>query len=168
MITLYGYKLFAGITDTKEDNRIQAAVAAAGRFVQEYTGVEVSATDKTVRETFSEDIELPSTNVSSISEVKILETDEVVDPANYMLDGAGLLEFISGEYPTTKRGISITYSIDSELPADLIFASYELVTYYWRREFNVDKTVGGESVEFNEASILPTQVKTILDQHRCL
>ncbi len=168
MITLYGYKLFAGITDTKEDNKIQAAVAAAANFVQQYTGVETSETEKTVRETFSQVIVLPDTNVDSISEVKILDTDEVVEPANYMLDGAGLLEFISGEYPTTRRGISITYSIDSKLPEDLVLASYELVTYYWRREFNVDKTVGGESIAFNEDSILPTQVKTILDQHRCL
>lgn len=177
---MYDYKRYANIGDTDNDGKISAAFKAAVSLTTRYTGVTFSNAPKTVKLNPSSDyLILPDTNVSSITSITLAamgEWDEdnevfsdlVLDSENYYLDFAGVVELIDVVLPKVKRSITVEYVKDSLVPDDLKLAIYELTQYYFKREFNYSKTVGSESIDFNDSSILPTQVKTILDMHRCL
>lgn len=171
MITLYDFKRFAGIGDTKSDSHITSAVLAAIAVAKQYTGRDYSAADKIKKLNPPPSLDylvLPNTNVSAVKEVKFL--DEILDPAAYFLEDDGTLEFVDTTLvlPSTPRSIQVTYVTESVAPADLKLACLELATYYWKREYNLTKQIQGQDVDFRDDNILPTQVKTIFDLHRCL
>lgn len=179
MISMYDFKLFANISTTDSDAKISAAVNAANSLASSYTGLEFSSDPKTANLNPTEYLILPDTNVVSITEISFKglgdpdingdPTDLVVDADNYFLEPAGVVELVDVTLPTKKRSIKVTYTIDNNMPEDYKLAILELAHYYFKREYNkMEKSIGGEDVKFKDTSILPTQVKTILDNYRCL
>lgn len=179
MITLYDYKRFANITDTAEDNKISAALTAATALASRYTGLSFSSGPKTARVNPTNFLVLPDTNVTAITSISFKEQgiwneiDEKFDDLEltvdqFYLDFAGVVELMDVTLPSKPRSVTVVYTQDSTVPADYRLAVFELTQYYFRREFNYSKSIAGESIDFTDGSILPTQVKTILDMHRCL
>lgn len=185
MLDLHGYKRHLGIRGTEDDVRRNNSLQAAILVAKNYTGssFHLAGTTQTQDSDFPKNsgyilVDYPDIEeVTSVTFKKMdfdsandIWTDRVLTAdEDYFVDTSlGMVEFDVSNYPKQKRGVSIEYKISSEIPFDYVLAVYELSTYYFNREFNMKKQLAGQELEYNDTSILPTNVKTILDLHRCL
>ena len=184
MLDLHAFKRHLGVTDTKDDvarnNSLQAAISLAAVFTNaNYSSAGVSATKSFDYPIGSNWYFIPTAPIATVDSVVFKEftydsigaeyiDETLVEDECYFVDyEVGTIEFNVTSYPTQKRGVSVTYTTPSGIPRDYVLAVYELATYYFNREYDVSKSIGGQDIEFKDENILPTQVRTILSFHRC-
>lgn len=184
MLTLHYYKRHFGITSASDDVKIDSALQSAIAVAESYTNAGYTSDNSPIVKKYDtppswdRTILLPNVNavVSGIvyKEMEWNEATEqfddytLVDGIDYFVNELGLVELTTSSFPSKRMAIEITYTPNATVPRDYCLAVYELTQYYHKREFQVEKAIAGQDVKYNDASVLPTQVKTILDLHRCL
>lgn len=174
LITLQDYKDYAGISNPKNDTKLEVIVNYVNAYVPTYCGRDFSATSgnvvtNKVLSNFGNTILSPEIPIISIQELRINGT--AVDTADYIFDNdTGLIEVIGTtvQLPVQPYKVQLDYTHGySEVPADIELACLELVTWMYKREFNKTRRSGGEQADYEVSdSDLPLQVKSILVSYR--
>ena len=176
IITLSEYKAFVGINSPNQDDKLQPVLDMANNFILQYCNTSfspVAVTERRLTNT-GEMIVLPPCPIVSIQELKFIKaTDEVLTSDQYILDNEeGVIHIIDYTLtlPSNPFSVSVSYTHGYEQAPDTIrHAAMELITHYDKREFNGSKDLGnGQSIDFNDPQVLPTQVKSLLDVYRVL
>jgi len=191
LITLQDYKTAEGITQPKDDSRLNVLIPSVSALVKTYCGnsfVDFYSTNKT--ETFTIDwathiVQLTESPVNSIVSVK--ERTSYSDSYNtlttgayeYALDTATdsiLRTLSSGRYKNWPQGVDaveVVYKAGySAVPSDLKLAVLDLVTYYLKDEHKQRQTIAGASLQ-NQGSTsqnnnvsFPDHIKRVLDLYK--
>ena len=191
LITLQDYKTAEGITQPKDDSRLNVLIPSVSALVKTYCGnsfVDFYSTNKT--ETFTIDwathiVQLTESPVNSIVSVK--ERTSYSDSYNtlttgayeYALDTATdsiLRTLSSGRYKNWPQGVDaveVVYRAGySAVPSDLKLAVLDLVTYYLKDEHKQRQTIAGASLQ-NQGSTsqnnnvsFPDHIKRVLDLYK--
>jgi hypothetical protein len=191
LITLAEYKEAEGLSNPKDDLRLQTLIPSISELVKTYCGnslVDYYSTNKV--ETFSIDwatsvvqlTESPLNTVVSVEERRSYnEAYATLTTANfdYYVDGNtdSIIRTNSGgrtiNWATGVGAVKITYTAGyATLPVDLKLAVIDLMTYYFKREHKERRTLGGASIQ-NSATTsqadnvgFPDHIKRILDLYK--
>jgi len=191
LITLAEYKEAEGLSNPKDDLRLQTLIPSISELVKTYCGnslVDYYSTNKV--ETFSIDwatsvvqlTESPLNTVVSVEERRSYnEAYATLTTANfdYYVDGNtdSIIRTNSGgrtiNWATGVGAVKITYTAGyATLPVDLKLAVIDLMTYYFKREHKERRTLDGESIQ-NSATTsqadnvgFPDHIKRILDLYK--
>ena len=191
LITLAEYKEAEGLSNPKDDLRLQTLIPSISELVKTYCGnslVDYYSTNKV--ETFSIDwatsvvqlTESPLNTVVSVEERRSYnEAYATLTTANfdYYVDGNtdSIIRTNSGgrtiNWATGVGAVKITYTAGyATLPVDLKLAVIDLVTYYFKREHKERRTLGSASIQ-NSASTsqsdnvgFPDHIKRVLDLYK--
>tara|TARA_B100001029_G_scaffold105195_2_gene86696 strand:- start:720 stop:1310 length:591 start_codon:yes stop_codon:yes gene_type:complete len=191
LITLQDYKTAEGITQPKDDSRLNVLIPSVSALVKTYCGnsfVDFYSTNKT--ETFTIDwathiVQLTESPVNSIVSVK--ERTSYSDSYNTLTTGAYeyaldtetdsiLRTLSSGRYKNWPHGVDaveVVYKAGySAVPSDLKLAVLDLVTYYLKDEHKQRQTIAGASLQ-NQGSTsqnnnvsFPDHIKRVLDLYK--
>jgi len=191
LITLQQYKTAEGITQPKDDARLNALIPSVSQLVKTYCGnsfVDFFSSNKT--ETFTLDwgtyiVQLTESPVNSI--VSVQERQSYSDSYatlttgayEYALDSGTdsvLRTLSSGRYKNWPLGVDavkVVYTAGySAIPADLKLAVLDLVTYYLKDEHKQRQTIAGASLQ-NQGSTsqnnnvsFPDHIKRVLDLYK--
>jgi hypothetical protein len=191
LITLQQYKTAEGITQPKDDSRLNALIPSVSQLVKTYCGnsfVDFFSSNKT--ETFTLDwgtyiVQLTESPVNSI--VSVQERQSYSDSYatlttgayEYALDSGTdsvLRTLSSGRYKNWPLGVDavkVVYTAGySAIPADLKLAVLDLVTYYLKDEHKQRQTIAGASLQ-NQGSTsqnnnvsFPDHIKRVLDLYK--
>ena len=191
LITLQDYKTAEGITQPKDDSRLNVLIPSVSALVKTYCGnsfVDFYSTNKT--ETFTIDwathiVQLTESPVNSIVSVK--ERTSYSDSYNTLTTGAHeyaldtgtdsiLRTLSSGRYKNWPQGVDaveVVYRAGySAVPSDLKLAVLDLVTYYLKDEHKQRQTIAGASLQ-NQGSTsqnnnvsFPDHIKRVLDLYK--
>lgn len=176
VITLTDYKAAQGMNSPNNDGRLQPIVDSVNALIERYCQTsfsEVTVTDERLTNS-GYIIMLNNAPVTTVSSVAIVRaSDEVITSDQYIVfPEEGIIELIDYTImlPTNPRSFKVTYNYGyAVVPTELERAAIELITYYDKREFDKSKDLGnGQSINFADTSVLPRQVRTILDQYRLL
>ena len=188
LITLADYKQIEGLTNPKDDFRINQLIDSVSQLVKTYCGnsiVDYYTTNKV--ETFNMDwdthiVQLTESPVNSI--VSVEKRDSVTDSyttvasTEYYLDTStdSVLYVTGSTYKNWPRGagaVKVTYTAGySACPADLKLAVVDLVTYYLKDEHKERRTLGGASIQNQSTSSVrdsvafPDHIKRVLDMYK--
>jgi len=191
LITLAEYKEAEGLSNPKDDLRLQTLIPSISELVKTYCGnslLDYYSTNKV--ETFSIDwatsvvqlTESPLNTVVSVEERRSYnEAYATLTTANfdYYVDGNtdSIIRTNSGgrtiNWATGVGAVKITYTAGyATLPVDLKLAVIDLVTYYFKREHKERRTLGSASIQ-NSASTsqsdnvgFPDHIKRVLDLYK--
>jgi hypothetical protein len=191
LITLAEYKEAEGLSNPKDDLRLQTLIPSISELVKTYCGnslVDYYSTNKV--ETFSIDwatsvvqlTESPLNTVVSVEERRLYnEAYATLTTANfdYYVDGNtdSIIRTNSGgrtiNWATGVGAVKITYTAGyATLPVDLKLAVIDLMTYYFKREHKERRTLGGASIQ-NSATTsqadnvgFPDHIKRVLDLYK--
>ena len=191
LITLQDYKTAEGITQPKDDSRLNVLIPSVSQLVKTYCGnsfVDFYSSNKT--ETFTIDwathiVQLTESPVYSIVSVKERTSysssyDTLTTGAyEYYLDTSTdsiLRTLSSGRYRNWPQGVDsveVVYRAGySAVPADLKLAVLDLVTYYLKDEHKQRQTIAGASLQ-NQGSTsqnnnvsFPDHIKRVLDLYK--
>ena len=191
LITLQDYKTAEGITQPKDDSRLNVLIPSVSQLVKTYCGnsfVDFYSSNKT--ETFTIDwathiVQLTESPVNSIVSVKERTSysssyDTLTTGAyEYYLDTSTdsiLRTLSSGRYRNWPQGVDsveVVYRAGySAVPADLKLAVLDLVTYYLKDEHKQRQTIAGASLQ-NQGSTsqnnnvsFPDHIKRVLDLYK--
>ena len=191
LITLAEYKEAEGLSNPKDDLRLQTLIPSISELVKTYCGnslVDYYSTNKV--ETFSIDwatsvvqlTESPLNTVVSVEERRSYnEAYTTLTLANfdYYVDASTDSIFRTNNggrtinWATGVGAVKITYTAGySTLPVDLKLAVIDLMTYYFKREHKERRTLGGASIQ-NSATTsqadnvgFPDHIKRILDLYK--
>ena len=191
LITLQDYKTAEGITQPKDDSRLNVLIPSVSQLVKTYCGnsfVDFYSSNKT--ETFTIDwathiVQLTESPVNSIVSVKERTSysssyDTLTTVAyEYYLDTSTdsiLRTLSSGRYRNWPQGVDsveVVYRAGySAVPADLKLAVLDLVTYYLKDEHKQRQTIAGASLQ-NQGSTsqnnnvsFPDHIKRVLDLYK--
>jgi len=190
LITLQEYKTAEGITQPKEDARLNVLIPSVSQLVKTYCGnsfVDFYSTNKT--ETFS--IEW-GTHIVQLTESPINAIVSVQESTSY---GGALTTLTVGAkeyalnnatdciYRTTSSGyknwpigietVKVVYTAGyTAVPADLKLAVLDLVTYYLKDEHKLRQTIAGASLQNQGSSTqrdnvgYPDHIKRVLDLYK--
>ena len=191
LITLQQYKTAEGITQPKDDARLNALIPSVSQLVKTYCGnsfVDFFSSNKT--ETFTLDwgtyiVQLTESPVNSI--ISVQERQSYSDSYatlttgayEYALDSGTdsvLRTLSSGRYKNWPLGVDavkVVYTAGySAIPADLKLAVLDLVTYYLKDEHKQRQTIAGASLQ-NQGSTsqnnnvsFPDHIKRVLDLNK--
>ncbi len=191
LITLQQYKTAEGITQPKDDARLNALIPSVSQLVKTYCGnsfVDFFSSNKT--ETFTLDwgtyiVQLTESPVNSI--VSVQERQSYSDSYatlttgayEYALDSGTdsiLRTLSSGRYKNWPLGVDavkVVYTAGySAIPSDLKLAVLDLVTYYLKDEHKQRQTIAGASLQ-NQGSTsqnnnvsFPDHIKRVLDLYK--
>ena len=191
LITLQQYKTAEGITQPKDDARLNVLIPSVSQLVKTYCGnsfVDFFSSNKT--ETFTLDwgtyiVQLTESPVNSI--VSVQERQSYSDSYatlttgayEYALDSGTdsvLRTLSSGRYKNWPLGVDavkVVYTAGySAIPADLKLAVLDLVTYYLKDEHKQRQTIAGASLQ-NQGSTsqnnnvsFPDHIKRVLDLYK--
>lgn len=191
LITLAEYKEAEGLSNPKDDLRLQTLIPSISELVKTYCGnslVDYYSTNKV--ETFSIDwatsvvqlTESPLNTVVSVEERRSYnEAYATLTTANfdYYVDGNtdSIIRTNSGgrtiNWATGVGAVKVTYTAGySTLPVDLKLAVFDLMTYYFKREHRERKTLGGASIQQTGTTSVagnvgfPDHIKRILDLYK--
>ena len=178
LITLSEYKKYASKNNPEHDETLTQIIDGVSDLVKAYCGRDF------VRESYNEelDVDLPFTSdlfvrsipVVSVTEIRERGEDEdfeVVDPSVYRVNkGTGRISRLRGYWPQGISSVEIDYEGGLEgPPADVKLACYELVNYYFKRDYVPRKQVQNSTKENSEIEHgLPVHIATILNGHRYL
>ena len=188
LITLADYKQIEGLTNPKDDFRINQLVDSVSQLVKTYCGnsiVDYYTTNKV--ETFNVDwnthvVQLTESPVNTV--VSVEKRDSVTDSyttvasTEYYLDTStdSVLYVTGSTYKNWPRGagsVKITYTAGyASCPADLKLAIFDLVTYYLRDEHKERRTLGGASIQnqgstsLRDSVAFPDHIKRVLDLYK--
>ena len=191
LITLAEYKEAEGLSNPKDDLRLQTLIPSISELVKTYCGnslVDYYSTNKV--ETFSIDwatsvvqlTESPLNTVVSVEERRSYnEAYATLTTANfdYYVDGNtdSIIRTNSGgrttNWATGVGAVKVTYTAGySTLPVDLKLAVIDLMTYYFKREHKERRTLGGASIQNSTTTSqadnvgFPDHIKRILDLYK--
>ena len=191
LITLAEYKEAEGLSNPKDDLRLQTLIPSISELVKTYCGnslVDYYSTNKV--ETFSVDwatsvvqlTESPLNTVVSVEERRSYnEAYATLTTANfdYYVDGNtdSIIRTNSGgrtiNWATGVGAVKITYTAGyATLPVDLKLAVIDLMTYYFKREHKERRTLGGASIQNSTTTSqadnvgFPDHIKRVLDLYK--
>ena len=188
LITLADYKQIEGLTNPKDDFRINQLIDSVSQLVKTYCGnsiVDFYSTNKV--ETFNMDwnthiIQLTESPVNSIVSVEkrdsVTESYTTVPTTDYYLDKKtdSVLYVTGSTYKNWPRGaasVKVTYKAGYETcPMDLRLAIVDLITYYLKDEHKERRTLGGASIQNQSTSSVrdsvafPDHIKRVLDMYK--
>ena len=191
LVTLEEYKDAEGISNPKEDLRINALIPSVSQLVKTYCGnsiIDYYSTNKT--ETFNIDwnthiiqlTESPVNTIVSVEERPSYQEDYVtLTAANYDYYFDATTDSIlrtnsSVGYSSWRKGVAavrVVYTAGyAAAPADLKLAVFDLITYYLKDEYKERRTLGGASIQ-NQTSTtqrdnvaFPDHIKRVLDLYK--
>jgi len=191
LITLEEYKESQGMTNVKDDARLDVLVKSVSQLVKTYcnrTFIDNHDTDKT--QYFSVDEDTDSLALSEFPVISITSIEERSSYSEaYVLRTAAAFEYYvdlntdsvlrtnkSTGYLNWSRGpgsVKIVYKAGyAETPEDLKLAIYDLITYYYKDEHKKQKTLQGSTIsnsgtssQVNQATF-PDHIKRVLDLYR--
>ena len=190
LITLQEYKTAEGITQPKEDARLNVLIPSISQLVKTYCGnsfVDYYSTNKT--ETFN--IEW-STHIVQLTESPVNAIVSVQEALSY---GATLTTLTTGakeyalnkatdsilrttasgykNWPTGIETVKVVYTAGyTAIPADLKLAVLDLVTYYLKDEHKSRQSIAGASIQNQSSSSqrdnvsFPDHIKRVLDLYK--
>ena len=190
LITLQEYKTAEGITQPKEDARLNVLIPSISQLVKTYCGnsfVDFYSANKT--ETFN--IEW-STHIVQLTESPVNAIVSVQEATSY---GGTLTTLTTGAqeyalnkatdciYRTTTGGyknwpvgietVKVVYTAGySAVPADLKLAVLDLITYYLKDEHKARQSIAGASIQNQTSSSqrdnvsFPDHIKRVLDLYK--
>jgi len=190
LITLQEYKTAEGISQPKEDARLNVLIPSVSQLVKTYCGnsfVDFFSTNKT--ETFSIEwsthlVQLTESPVNAIVSVQEATsyggalTTLTVGAQEYALNKATdcIYRTTSGGYKPWPIGIEtvkVVYTAGySAVPADLKLAVLDLVTYYLKDEHKARQSIAGASIQNQSSSTqrdnvsFPDHIKRVLDLYK--
>jgi len=192
LITLNDYKLAQGLTDLKNDDRIESLITSVSQLVKTYcatTFVDYYATPKT--EVFNITYE---TNIIQLNESPILSVTSVEERNSYSSAYVTITEaafefYIDtttdslfrtgsrgyGTWPMGPGAVKVVYMGGyTEVPSDLKLAVLDLVKYYYKEEYKERRSIGTASMSNKTTSSqdrnvgFPDHIKRILDLYKQL
>tara|TARA_R110000796_G_scaffold25688_4_gene72196 strand:- start:733 stop:1320 length:588 start_codon:yes stop_codon:yes gene_type:complete len=190
LITLQEYKTAEGITQPKEDGRLNVLIPSISQLVKTYCGnsfVDYYSTNKT--ETFNIEwathtvqlTESPVNTIVSVEEATAYGstlTALTIGAQEYALNKSTdcILRTTSAGYKNWPLGIEtvkVVYTAGySAVPADLKLAVIDLMTYYFKNEHKERRTMAGASIQnasttsqANNVSF-PDHIKRVLDLYK--
>lgn len=191
LVTLEEYKDAEGISNPKEDLRINALIPSVSQLVKTYCGnsiIDYYSTNKT--ETFNIDwnthiiqlTESPVNTIVSVEERPSYQEDYVtLTTANYdyyfdVATDSILRTNSSGGYNSWRKGVAaarVVYTAGyAATPDDLKLAVFDLITYYLKDEYKERRTLGAASIQ-NQTSTtqrdnvaFPDHIKRVLDLYK--
>lgn len=178
IITLDGYKEYAGIQSPKQDDQLQVAVDYASSLVEAYCNTSfspVSVADKrvTVLQTDYE-VVIPNAPIISLDSASTYADGAVVEVIDltkcYLESDVGILTLpYNLQLPARRNNVSLSYTYGySAPPPAVVLATYELVTHINKREFVKSKSVDGQNANFQDPKVLPVHIRTALDLFKVL
>jgi hypothetical protein len=188
-VTLAEYKEAEGLTNPKEDLRLNHIIPSVTQLVKTYCGnslIDYYNTSKV--EEFSIDwnsslVQLTESPLRSITKVEERDTFSspytTLSTSDYYVDydtDSIIRVSSSGQHKSWKRGpgsVRITYTAGYEnVPADLKLAVMDLITYYLKDEHKERRNLGTASIQ-NQASssqrnnvAFPDHIKRVLDLYK--
>ena len=191
LITLQDYKTAQGITQPKDDSKLNIIIPSVSQLVKTYCGnsfVDFFSSNKT--EIFTVDW---STNVIQLTESPVNAIVSVQERSSYSSAYSTLTtaayEYVldkqtdsllrtdsSGRYrnwPQGAESVKVVYTAGySAVPADLKLAVFDLVTYYLKDEHKQRQSIAGASLQ-NQGSSgqsnnvgFPDHIKRVLDLYK--
>ena len=191
LITLAEYKEAEGLSNPKDDLRLQTLIPSISELVKTYCGnslVDYYSTNKV--ETFSIDwatsvvqlTESPLNTVVSVEERRSYNeayTTLTTTDFDYYVDGNTDSIFRTNNggrtinWATGVGAVKITYTAGyATLPVDLKLAVIDLMTYYFKREHKERRTLGGASIQNSTTTSqadnvgFPDHIKRVLDLYK--
>ena len=188
LITLADYKQIEGLTNPRDDFRINQLIDSVSQLVKTYCGnsiVDFYSTNKV--ETFNIDwnthiVQLTESPVNNIVSVQkrdsVTESYSTVPTTDYYLDTAtdSVLYVTGSTYKNWPRGagaVKVTYTAGYEsTPKDLKLAIFDLITYYLKDEHKERRTLGGASIQnqgstsLRDSVAFPDHIKRVLDLYK--
>jgi hypothetical protein len=190
LITLQEYKTAEGITQPKEDARLNVLIPSISQLVKTYCGnsfVDFYSTNKT--ETFTLEwgthiVQLTESPVNAI--VSVQEETSYGGTLTTLTTGAqeyALNKATDCIYRTTTGGyknwpvgvetVKVVYTAGySAVPADLKLAVLDLITYYLKDEHKARQSIAGASIQNQTSSSqrdnvsFPDHIKRVLDLYK--
>tara|TARA_R110001592_G_scaffold45998_1_gene146711 strand:- start:593 stop:1180 length:588 start_codon:yes stop_codon:yes gene_type:complete len=190
LITLQEYKTAEGITQPKEDARLNVLIPSVSQLVKTYCGnsfVDFFSSNKT--ETFSIEwathiVQLTESPVNAIVSVQEATsygaalTTLTVGAQEYALNKSTdcIYRTSAGGYKNWPVGIEtvkIVYTAGyATVPADLKLAVLDLITYYLKDEHKARQSIAGASIQNQTSSSqrdnvsFPDHIKRVLDLYK--
>ena len=190
LITLQEYKTAEGITQPKEDARLNVLIPSVSQLVKTYCGnsfVDFFSSNKT--ETFSIEwathiVQLTESPVNAIVSVQEATsygaalTTLTVGAQEYALNKSTdcIYRTSAGGYKNWPVGIEtvkIVYTAGyAAVPADLKLAVLDLITYYLKDEHKARQSIAGASIQNQTSSSqrdnvsFPDHIKRVLDLYK--
>lgn len=168
--TLTELKTYLAITTPTEDAKLTNLLEMANSFVSDYTNI---STDTPAEETVEVVDYLPiANNRMVIDELNIASIDTVlvngVDTGVTASIVRGYMVVLSQEVQGTITLVCRYKTTASTIPGlqALKVAVMELVKFYHKQEYKASIQAGGESINFDSVSYIPSHVKSILDLYR--
>jgi hypothetical protein len=193
LITLDDYKLFEGINSTKNDDQLDALIESTSALIETYCNTKfgIYAGSPGVTDIF--DVQW-DTHVVQLRYSPIITITSVQERSAYneayttILNTGGKYEWYfdsisdsvirtndSGSYALWPKGVGsvkVTYRAGyATLPEDLKLAVVDLVTYYFKDEHRVTRSLGTASTQKQVTSSIrdagfPDNIKRVLDLYR--
>lgn len=187
LISLDEYKELEGISNTKDDTRLESLISSVSQLVKSYLGYSIVDYFVSAKiEEFSlewavDKIDLSEIPVNTVSTVEIRDNPGVayttLSSSEYYADKQiSAVYRIGGNTTTTwpvgPGAVKITYTGGYQtLPLDLKLAVSDLITYYFRNEHKPRQTLSGATQENTERSSsrylgFPDHIRRVLDLYR--
>ena len=190
LITLQDYKTAEGITQPKDDGRLNVLIPSVSQLIKTYCGnsyVDYYSSNKT--ETFNINWD---THLIQLTESPVNTIVSVQERANYsssyttLTTGAyeysldsntdSILRTVSSGYqnwPTGVDAVKVVYTAGySTVPADLKLATLDLIRYYLKDEYKIRQSIAGASLQNPGSSGqtnnvgYPDHIKRVLDLYK--
>jgi len=188
LITLLDFKDSEGITNPKDDYKLDRIITSVSQLVKTYCAnsfLDYYSTNK--EETFNIDwathvVQLSESPVNSIVSVQIRDsvTDDyiTVSSSKYYLDtNTDSVLYVSGSnympWPKGPGAVKVIYTAGySETPQDLRLAIIDLVNYYYKDEYKERRSLAGATLQNPGSSnskqdvAFPDHIKRVLDLYK--
>lgn len=188
LITLAQYKTAKGLVSSNEDAKITPLLASVSQLVRTYCGREFTtyySSDKTEYfsifwgENFVQLSEFPLVSITSVSERNSL-TDSYVPITNYYPEDSNIYKIgddgiTASSFSAGPGSVKVVYKGGYQnIPEDLKQACIDLVTYYLKEEYKINRSIGSTTMQnASQASTphsaeLPAHIKRVLDLYRVI
>jgi len=193
LITLDDYKLFEGINSTKNDDQLDTLIESTSALIETYCNTKFGAYAGSPGVTDIFDVQW-DTHVVQLRYSPIITITSVQERSAYneayttILNTGGKYEWYfdsvsdsvirtndSGSYALWPKGVGavkVTYRAGyATLPEDLKLAVVDLVTYYFKDEHRITRSLGTASTQNQVTSSIrdagfPDNIKRVLDLYR--
>jgi len=154
LITLADYKQIEGLTNPKDDFRINQLIDSVSQLVKTYCGNSIVSVEK------RDSVTASYTTVPTTDYYLDTTTDSVL--------------YVTGStYKNWPRGagsVKVTYTAGySTCPTDLRLAVVDLIKYYMKDEHTQRRTISGATIEnqgTGEGRGFPDHIKRVLDMYK--
>jgi len=188
LITLAQYKEAEGISNPKDDLRLQAIIPSISELVKTYCGNSIIDYYSVAKEEYFNidwNTHLVQLTESPVVAIQSIETRDsatssysTLSSSEYYLDiPTDSVFYVSGRgyknWPKGAGAVKVTYTAGySATPLDLKLAVIDLITYYFKREHKERKTLGGASIQnsattsVSNSVAFPDHIKRVLDLYK--